>query len=681
MYPHTDSKEPQSSHAGNSPGILLVDMPFSSFVQPNIGLSLIKASLLRAGYSCRIRYANLEFINQIGSDAYRTIGEFLPQEHLIGDLVFSHLTSENQDDYFALKGAVGDKDFNRGGVLPDWLWRCMPELKAKATNFVSQLADDIAAADYDIVGFTLMFQRTPSLALAKAIKARAPNITTVVGGASCEGMMGLAMHRSYNFIDFVCNGEGEDLIVDLVNRLRNKNQSFGGIKGLVWRKSNVTVSEGERSARIGNMDSVPTPDYSDWLQQRREALGCADLSDVTLPIETSRGCWFGEKSHCIFCGLNGDSMAFRAKSAERVIKEFEELALYGISTITSTDLIMPNQYFKTLLPWLAHSENKFNIFYEIKANLNRAQLELLRAAGVTHIQPGIESLSTPMLKLMKKGVTAFQNIRLLKWSLEIGINVYWNLLYGFPGEQPSEYGIMAELIPWISHFRPPVDGCCRLRLDRFSPLFINQQAYNIKTVQPAFAYNIVYDLPPAELHELAYHFEFEEHGGPKSIDYIEPVRAAVQSWDAGVGTISFFAIHRDDQLLLFDRRMGAATPYASISGLERKIFDACESGATLSEIAHEFNLDENRVQEALSLFLERHWVIYIDGRYLSLPILMDKLIGDDVPIPLIGSVGHVIYKKRILSMWEPSVVKKYRPDDAEAVGELNNIFSVPSDRL
>lgn len=38
------------------------------------------------------------------------------------------------------------------------------------------------------------------------------------------------------------------------------------------------------------------------------------------------------------------------------------------------------------------------------------------------IQPGIESLSTPTLKLMEKGVSLLQNVRLLSWCAEIGIS-------------------------------------------------------------------------------------------------------------------------------------------------------------------------------------------------------------------------------------------------------------------
>jgi len=54
-------------------------------------------------------------------------------------------------------------------------------------------------------------------------------------------------------------------------------------------------------------------------------------------------------------------------------------------------------------------------FYEVKANLTRVQVSALRAAGVTRIQPGIESLSDHVLKLIGKGTCGLRNVQLLKW--------------------------------------------------------------------------------------------------------------------------------------------------------------------------------------------------------------------------------------------------------------------------
>jgi hypothetical protein len=112
------------------------------------------------------------------------------------------------------------------------------------------------------------------------------------------------------------------------------------------------------------------------------------------------------------------------------------------------------KYFNDFVPELAARERGLELFYEVKANLRKEHIFLLSDAGITSIQPGIESFSTPVLQLMKKDVTGLQNIQLLQWCKEIGVEPGWNMLWGFPGEPPPEYARMADLIPSISHLPP-----------------------------------------------------------------------------------------------------------------------------------------------------------------------------------------------------------------------------------
>ena len=91
-------------------------------------------------------------------------------------------------------------------------------------------------------------------------------------------------------------------------------------------------------------------------------------------------------------------------------------------------------YYRTVLPELAERKLGVTFFYEIKSNLKKKQVKLLADAGILTVQPGVESFSSHVLKLMRKGVTAIQNIQMLKWCREYGVDVAWNLLYGFPGE-------------------------------------------------------------------------------------------------------------------------------------------------------------------------------------------------------------------------------------------------------
>src|SRR5205823_3394211 len=128
---------------------------------------------------------------------------------------------------------------------------------------------------------------------------------------------------------------------------------------------------------------------------------------------------------------------------------------YPSRKIYAVDNILDLKYFDTLLAELAERPRPPHLFYETKANLTKAQLRRLARAGVKQLQPGIESLSTPILRLMDKGVTGLQNVRLLKWCEEIGIRLDWNFLYGFPGEDPAEYDQLSDLVPSLMHLRPP----------------------------------------------------------------------------------------------------------------------------------------------------------------------------------------------------------------------------------
>jgi coproporphyrinogen III oxidase-like Fe-S oxidoreductase len=94
----------------------------------------------------------------------------------------------------------------------------------------------------------------------------------------------------------------------------------------------------------------------------------------------------------------------------------------------------------------AAQRRDYKFFYEVKSNPRREQIRLLAAGGIRRIQPGIESLNTHILKLMRKGVTAIKNVRLIKWAFYYGIGIAWNLLLGFPGETQEDYERQLDLI-------------------------------------------------------------------------------------------------------------------------------------------------------------------------------------------------------------------------------------------
>ena len=131
----------------------------------------------------------------------------------------------------------------------------------------------------------------------------------------------------------------------------------------------------------------------------------------------------------------------------------------------AVDNILDMRYFRDVLPRLRDRPLGLTLFYETKANLTKAQVQLLRDAGVLAIQPGVESLSSHVLQLMRKGVTALQNIQLLKWCSQYQVTAAWNLLYGFPGETVEDYEALAGTLDALWHLPPP-HAVGAVRMDR-----------------------------------------------------------------------------------------------------------------------------------------------------------------------------------------------------------------------
>jgi ribosomal peptide maturation radical SAM protein 1 len=269
------------------------------------------------------------------------------------------------------------------------------------------------------------------------------------------------------------------------------------------------------------------------------------------------------------------------------------------------DNIMPLNFFDTLLPRLAASDWRMHIFYEQKSNLKRDQLALLKSAGVHSIQPGIEAFSTSLLQRMRKGVSGAQNLRLLVDCRSFGIEVIWNLLYGFPGEGTQEYLDTRALLPLLTHLSPP-NKLLKVSFDRFSPYYMNSHAYPISNLRPHQNYEKIYP-PGYDLSELAYHFV----GSAPTVDVerpdiIDEMKSLVEAWND--------AWCRPELPLLHVTRRPGHKPVLA---------DTRRSGAAVTELLDPDLADavtsvSHHRSEAVSAGIERGWVVELDGRYVGL---------------------------------------------------------------
>ena len=163
--------------------------------------------------------------------------------------------------------------------------------------------------------------------------------------------MGPELVRTVDCIDVAVIGEGDETFPRLLSALA-AGTDLDAIPGLARRPDGHVKVTPPMSATV-RLDDLPAPDYEEYFQ-RAEDLGILPRvghRNVWLPIETARGCWWGAKHHCTFCGLNGTAMSFRSKSPERVLDELASQAKrYRSFRFEAVDNIMDTAYLTKLFP-------------------------------------------------------------------------------------------------------------------------------------------------------------------------------------------------------------------------------------------------------------------------------------------------------------------------------------------
>jgi ribosomal peptide maturation radical SAM protein 1 len=265
----------------------------------------------------------------------------------------------------------------------------------------------------------------------------------------------------------------------------------------------------------------------------------------------------------------------------------------------------------------------------VKANLKYQHLSAMYDGGVRLIQPGIESFSDQVLNLMRKGITGFQNIQLLRWSEELGIVPAWNILAGFPGESPSEYDWTASIIPLLTHLEPPT-GCSPIRLDRFSPFFVRSDEFGFRRVRPAHAYYYVFPLGRRELGRLAYFFDFDYADGMSPMEYMAGTGNEVERWKQARyrdTRARLDANIRDDgTIVIDDTRDCATTARHVLSGCSADVYLACDSVQTLSAILRRFRAryETSELERSIKSLIDAKLVVARDEHYLGLGVLRNR---------------------------------------------------------
>jgi ribosomal peptide maturation radical SAM protein 1 len=615
--------------------VVLVSMPFVRRLFPSLGLSLLQAELRRQGFRSVTRYYSLRFVARIGRAAFQQIGIESINGSMPGEWLFAAALFDPPPKPVAayLREVVGhppEKWYPNGRGPDEELLRHLSAARAQVAGFLDECLADVLRRRPAVVGFTSVFeQHLPSLALARRIKAHLPQTVVVIGGANCEGVMGFELARQFPFVDAVVSGQGEQVFPELVRRAvagAPVAQDWPGVYTRENTREHPADGRYANTPTVTDLDAIPFPDYDDFLNEFRNTPVLAGVAPVLL-MQTSRGCWWGQKQHCTFCGLNGATMAFRRKSAARVLAEIDYLTgRYPGYPIAFADNILDMGHFRDLVPALAARRPRLPLYHlDVKANLNRAQLTALRDAGVATIEAGIESLSSPVLRLMRKGVSGLQNIQLLKWCRELGLRPEWQLIWGFPGEPPDEYARLVRLIPWLTHLPPP-DGGGPFRLDRFSPNFFAADQFGLVDLEPFPAYFHLYPFAREVVANLAYCFTFRYRTPQDWPSYIRPLWRPLLAWQRQHAHSHLFQTDAAGELTLWDQRPAARQDFTVLMGLARRLYLACASIQGLNQLRRQATEELGReataeeIEEVLRPLLEAGLMVREGDAFLSLAL-------------------------------------------------------------
>ena len=305
----------------NAARVSLIVMPVVNVERPSISLTKLRTGLQQAHgdrISTEVLYLSHEF------------PAYLAKGRRVGGLDLHDFLLDHQHmglpDWLFRREAFPDIPDNATQYFRRYFPGKSPEvLELRATllerreglgGFLEDLIDKHRLHESRIVGFTSLFVQSGAIfALARRIKARNPDGMSVMGGSNCDSPMGEEYARNVDVLDYVFSGPGQVSFPAFVGHvLDGEIEKAAQLKG-VFSKRLVDRPSQERAGEELDINVECNLDYNDFFDSFDRHFPQSTL-EPQVHLETSRGCWWGEKSHCTFCGLNADSMNYRAMNSD-----------------------------------------------------------------------------------------------------------------------------------------------------------------------------------------------------------------------------------------------------------------------------------------------------------------------------------------------------------------------------
>jgi len=280
----------------------------------------------------------------------------------------------------------------------------------------------------DVVGITSKSQNFASAcSVARIVKEINPDTLVVVGGPH-PSMVG-ADALKCEAIDVLARGEGERTLVELLQAVA-EGRGLETVPGLIVRKGAEFVETPPR-VYMDDLDSLPYP-------HEHAPVVLKDYAkypvDAFKNIFATRGCPY----NCFFCGSRKIwSRHVRFRSAPNVIREIQALQKMGLKFVHFDDdtFGIQKKYIAELCDGIRTQCPGLKWSCELNVKLvDDETIAMMKAAGLYHVQIGIESGNNEMLKRIRKGITIEEALEACRIIKSHGIELEAFFIVGFPEE-------------------------------------------------------------------------------------------------------------------------------------------------------------------------------------------------------------------------------------------------------
>lgn len=599
----------------------IVCMPFADVLQPPLGVSVLCGAMRDAGISVKAFYPSLSFAEKVPYRVYEWLGSNTYER--VADYYFSRIAFGFDPDadraFRSMIASLREKERLPSNLLDGVSDTLLALIRSACEEVVAETVEALCALKHlKVVACSATFlQLYASLAVLRQLKARRPNVVTIIGGAECEGAAADELARKLEFIDFACSGEGDKSLPELVLRCLNGGSSEKLPDGVADRKG---VPECGVSCSMVEPAQFGRVDHSDYLS-RFASSGLFSAFKPTMTIEFSRGCWKGERSHCTFCGFNGERMHFRHKPVSRILDEMVQMYERGVRFFQATDTILDIHTMRSVFEAFSERCPDAVITCDVSPVLSSEQLAFLAQNGVLFLQAGIETLHPHHVTLLNKASSPANSIAFLKYAREQGIAVFWNILTSIPGDDPEEYEQMSKMVPLLEHLSPPHFGV--IRFDRFSSYWKTPGKYGL-SLKPSSSCR--YLLPArSKLDPCRVSMFFDNENESIRTDYrdksIHGLSERIAEWQKCHHKA---ALYWDEDNTVVDTRTVAVFKRRKLSSEESVVLEFLRSPHTRTEIDAKFPTADT----ILKALISAHYVLQWDDRYLSLITQRERIVSE-----------------------------------------------------